>query len=64
MGYHDLARLKKEVEDLRPEDQIELANYLLAKARPNRASDEAFLSEKVLARDWLSPEEDQAWASL
>lgn len=64
MGYHDLDRLKKEAEDLRPEDQLELANYLLAKARPKRISDEALLCEKILARDWLSPEEDQAWASL
>ena len=64
MGYHDLARLKKEAEDLRPEDQLELANYLLARARSKQISDEALLSEKILARDWLSPEEDQAWASL
>lgn len=26
--------------------------------------DTALLSEKVLARDWLRPEEDEAWASL
>lgn len=29
-----------------------------------KISETALLSEKVLARDWLRPEEDTAWASL
>jgi antitoxin MazE len=34
-------------------------------ARPKlKLSDTALMSEKVLARDWLRPEEDKAWASL
>lgn len=34
-------------------------------ARPNKKiSETALLSEKVLARDWLRPEEDDAWANL
>jgi antitoxin component of MazEF toxin-antitoxin module len=33
-------------------------------APDEKASDTALLSEKVLARDWLRPEEDEAWASL
>lgn len=34
-------------------------------ARLNRKiSETAIISEKVLARDWLRPEEDRAWASL
>lgn len=34
-------------------------------ARPSKKTSEtALLSEKVLARDWLRPEEDDAWASL
>ncbi|HTE22207.1 MAG TPA: DUF2281 domain-containing protein [Candidatus Limnocylindria bacterium] len=34
-------------------------------AKPNkRISETMLLSEKVLARDWLRPEEDEAWASL
>lgn len=34
-------------------------------ARPNKKiSETALLSETVLARDWLRPEEDDAWASL
>lgn len=34
-------------------------------AKPIRKiSETALISEKVLARDWLRPEEDDAWASL
>ena len=34
-------------------------------AKLNRKiSETAIMSEKVLARDWLRPEEDKAWASL
>lgn len=34
-------------------------------AKPDKKiSEAALLSEKVLARDWLRPEEDKAWASL
>lgn len=33
--------------------------------KPERKiSETMLLSEKVLARDWLRPEEDEAWASL
>ena len=33
-------------------------------AKLNNSSETAVLSEKVLARDWLRPEEDKAWANL
>jgi len=34
-------------------------------AKPNkRVSETMLLSEKVLTKDWLRPEEDEAWASL
>jgi antitoxin component of MazEF toxin-antitoxin module len=34
-------------------------------AKPKQdISETMLLSEKVLARDWLRPEEDEAWASL
>jgi antitoxin component of MazEF toxin-antitoxin module len=34
-------------------------------AKPNtKVSETALLSERVLARDWLLPEEDEAWSSL
>ncbi len=29
-----------------------------------KISETALLSERLLARDWLRPEEDKAWASL
>ena len=38
---------------------------IIVAARPKlKLSDTALMSEKVLARDWLRPEEDKAWASL
>lgn len=34
-------------------------------AKPkSKISETSVLSERVLARDWLRPEEDKAWASL
>ncbi|MHB1864796.1 MAG: AbrB/MazE/SpoVT family DNA-binding domain-containing protein [Candidatus Saccharimonadales bacterium] len=30
----------------------------------SKISETAFLSERVLAKDWLRPEEDKAWESL
>ncbi len=34
-------------------------------AKPaTKISETALLSERVLTRDWLRPEEDEAWASL
>lgn len=34
-------------------------------AKPTKKiSETALLSERVLAKDWLRPEEDKAWASL
>lgn len=37
---------------------------IIAASPTKKISDTALLSEKVLARDWLRPEEDRAWASL
>ncbi len=45
-------------------EQVQLAEYLLAKARPISVGEEALLTEPLLAKDWLKPEEDAAWASL
>jgi antitoxin component of RelBE/YafQ-DinJ toxin-antitoxin module len=30
----------------------------------NRANEMAFASEKTLAKDWLTPEEDEVWRDL
>lgn len=37
---------------------------LFLKSRHPHASEEALLSEAVLAKDWLTPEEDDAWSAL
>jgi antitoxin component of MazEF toxin-antitoxin module len=37
---------------------------IVAAIRDPKISETMLLSEKVLARDWLRPEEDEAWASL
>jgi antitoxin component of MazEF toxin-antitoxin module len=37
----------------------------ISAAEPTKKiSETAILSERVLAKDWLRPEEDKAWASL
>ncbi|HEX4773953.1 MAG TPA: hypothetical protein VH234_00335 [Candidatus Saccharimonadales bacterium] len=33
-------------------------------AKKSKVSDSALLSEEVLGRDWLRPEEDEAWKDL
>jgi antitoxin MazE len=37
---------------------------IVAAAPKPKLSDTALMSEEVLARDWLRPEEDKAWESL
>lgn len=37
---------------------------IVAAKKDAKFSDTALLSEKVLARDWLRPEEETAWANL
>lgn len=36
----------------------------LLRARKRQASEPALLSESMLAKDWLRPEEDAAWNDL
>jgi hypothetical protein len=54
------------VDDLPPEYLDEVADYLqslkLRAAHINVPT--ALASEKVLAQDWLRPEEDEAWRDL
>lgn len=64
MAMRDLKEFQKQADALGPEEQIQLAAYLLAKARKLKVGEEALLSEAVLAKDWLRPEEDRAWANL
>ena len=37
---------------------------IVAASPKPKTSETSILSERVLARDWLRPEEDKAWASL
>ncbi|MEI9914404.1 MAG: hypothetical protein WDN66_05545 [Candidatus Saccharibacteria bacterium] len=38
-------------------------SIVAARSKP-KISETTLLSERILARDWLRPEEDKAWASL
>jgi hypothetical protein len=64
-----LEELRKRADELPPDQQIQLANYLLAKVNLQSPvsllnTEEAILSQSALAKDWLRPEEDRAWANL
>ncbi|MGH7195222.1 MAG: AbrB/MazE/SpoVT family DNA-binding domain-containing protein [Candidatus Saccharimonadales bacterium] len=39
-------------------------SIVAAKPEKTKVSETMLLSEKVLAKDWLRPAEDKAWASL
>lgn len=45
------------------EEVLDFIHFLKDKAMKRRM-ETAILSESVLARDWLSPEEDEAWKNL
>jgi len=64
MAIRDLEEMQKLADKLTPAQQLQLAEYLIAKARSNSVSEETLLSESLLAKDWLRPEEDLVWASL
>jgi hypothetical protein len=64
VAIRNLEEMQKLADELTPRQQLQLAEYLMAKARPVAVSDEALISEALLAEDWLRPEEDLAWASL
>jgi hypothetical protein len=64
VAIRDLEDMQKLADKLTPAQQLQLAEYLIAKARPSTVSEEALLSESLLAKDWLRPEEDLAWANL
>ena len=60
--------LIKEIEALPShllEEIYDFVNFLkIKKIQDSENSDVLFASERVLANDWLLPEEDAAWASL
>lgn len=45
------------------EEILDFIYFLKSKASKNRM-ETALLSEPILSRDWLSPEEDDAWKDL
>lgn len=60
MGARD--DLLRELDDA-PEPVLQdVLAYL--RARKRGASEAALLAESTLAKEWLSPEEDEAWADL
>jgi hypothetical protein len=55
----------REMEGLPPlllQEVLDFVRFL--KARKPRGLETALLSETVLSRDWLRPEEDEAWRDL
>ena len=56
--------MQKLADKLTPAQQLQLAEYLLRKSPLGKVNEEALLSEAILAKDWLRPEEDLAWANL
>ena len=45
------------------EEVLDFIRFLENKSR-NKISETAILSESSLAKDWLKPEEDEAWQDL
>ena len=59
-------RLIKELEDL-PEPALDAVLDFVRSIRTKEdriVGDTALASEEALARDWLRPEEDEAWSDL
>lgn len=58
--------LIRELEDLSEislQEVLDFVRFLKAKTAQERM-EMALLSEEVLRKDWLKPEEDEAWQSL
>ncbi len=56
----------REIEDLPAtllDEVLDFARFLKLRAAQENA-ETALLSERVLGRDWLRPEEDEAWRDL
>jgi hypothetical protein len=64
MSQRDLKELQQRMDALPRAEQLELALYLLHRNDRTEVNPEALLSEAALAKDWLRPEEDKAWANL
>lgn len=66
----DIEKLVKKIEKLPPYLLEEVANYIdyveFKKTKQNqlKVNDITLASEKSLSKDWLKPEEDEAWKHL
>lgn len=64
----DKRTLLKEIEALPPHVVEEVYNYIAfikyKDMKEKKISDITLASEKSLAKDWLKPEEETAWANL
>ena len=58
--------IQKEIEDLPEETQSEILDYVLFLKQKKcvEKQETSLLSEAVLKRDWLRPEEEEAWKDL
>ncbi|MCL1996592.1 MAG: DUF2281 domain-containing protein [Defluviitaleaceae bacterium] len=59
-------QLKKEIATLPAEQIQEIADFIgsLKMQKTREIPETVLLSEKALAKDWDTPEEDAAWADL
>jgi hypothetical protein len=52
------------LQQLSATEKQKIVSFLLKEKIEQDATMTHFASEKILAKDWLSPEEDAAWADL
>lgn len=66
----NIEAIVKEIEKLPPHllqevaDYIDFIKYKKSKDKNLKTDDITLASEKSLAKDWLRPEEDEAWGDL
>ncbi|KAM3090830.1 DUF2281 domain-containing protein [Phormidesmis sp. 146-35] len=53
----------EQIPDFLVEEILDFVQFLKSKHQPDR-QETALLSESTLAKDWLRPEEDEAWQDL
>ena len=60
----DFQQLMRFLQQLSSNEKQKIISFLLRDKIEQDATMTHFASEKILAQDWLSPEEDAAWADL
>jgi hypothetical protein len=59
------ARVVSELDGMSEPLVAEVLDFcLFLKSRHRRVSEETLLTEPLIAREWLTPEEDEAWSAL